>query len=402
MPSYHEGFCKPVIEALRAGCLPVHYTSGNLLRIAGGLGKSVDPGDLAAFSRALYEAIVEVRSVLAGTAGARLKLDIGSLTAEEFTFRSCEHTAGFESPRVGRSVRIAAARLLLQDKVSEGPGSGSPNERIQRVSENNTFVTVLSGLETRRSDRSSLNRLPDMSDWRVGSRFVDILGELNQPTVIHRKAWEYALCIEGMERLGLVTPNAWALGVGAGYESPLFYFANRVEKVVATDLYDNPDHEGKPAMLTTPWEFAPFEYARDRLEVRAMSGDELQYPDDSFDFAFCLSSIEHFGSRATQSASLAEMKRVLKPGGVACVITELILDGAAHHEYFLPEELNEMFLSDPGFQLVGGDLLWEIARESVELAVDLRVDGDLHASPHLVLDDGERRWTSASLFLQKR
>src|SRR5204863_515312 len=30
IPSYHEGFCKTAIEALRAGCVPVGYASYNL------------------------------------------------------------------------------------------------------------------------------------------------------------------------------------------------------------------------------------------------------------------------------------------------------------------------------------------------------------------------------------
>jgi len=30
MPSYHEGFCVPVLEALHAGCVPIAYRAGNL------------------------------------------------------------------------------------------------------------------------------------------------------------------------------------------------------------------------------------------------------------------------------------------------------------------------------------------------------------------------------------
>jgi glycosyltransferase involved in cell wall biosynthesis len=122
MPSYHEGFCKPVIEALRAGCVPVHYTSGNLRRIVGGLGKGVEPGDVAGFSSALSEAILEVRRVLACTPGARLQLDVGALTAEEFTLKSLEHTACFESDRVGQLVHSAAAGLLTKSAIDK-PGA---------------------------------------------------------------------------------------------------------------------------------------------------------------------------------------------------------------------------------------------------------------------------------------
>ena len=263
------------------------------------------------------------------------------------------------------------------------------------------LVPVLSGLAMRGNAAVSLNRLPDISDWRIGSRFSDILGELNCGRYIHRKDWEYGLCIEGLEKLGVVHPEARALAVGAGYERPLFYYANHIERMVATDLYDNPDHEGKPMMLTEPWHFAPMEYRRDHLEVLRMPGNQLDFPDDSFDFLFCLSSIEHFGSRETIRQALNEMKRVLKPGGVACVITELILQGPPHHEYFQPDELAEMFLSDPTFALVGGEMTLNISQELLDLPVSVHSPEDLQASPHIVLSDGERLWTSASMFLRK-
>src|SRR5439155_5597413 len=179
-------------------------------------------------------------------------------------------------------------------------------------------VPVAPGATLRGRGASTLNRVPDLSDWRVESRFVQILAELNEQPFIHRKPWEYAICVEGLEKLGVVTSDATALAVGAGYDRPLFYFANKIAKMIATDLYDHPQNEGTPEMLTAPWRFAPFEYRRDHLEVRRMSGDDLEFPDAIFDFVFCLSSIEHFGSRGAMAKSLAEMKRVLKHGGVAC------------------------------------------------------------------------------------
>ena len=224
---------------------------------------------------------------------------------------------------------------------------------------------------------------------------------MGEQPIIHRKAWEYGLCIEGLEHFGVVKPDAVALAVGAGYERPLFYFANKIARMVATDLYDSRRHEGKPEMLTAPWTFAPFEYRRDHLEVMRMSGDDLQFQDGTFDFLFCLSSIEHFGARPKIAKSLSEMKRVLKPGGVACIITELILEGAAHHEYFTPEEVRGMFLADPEFCLIGGPPTMTIAEELLRMPVDVRDFEDLKASPHIVLTDGERLWTSFSMFLRK-
>lgn len=56
--SYHEGFCVPVIESLRAGLIPVTYKAGNLVRIGGGLGRTVETGNIQSLANAIQETIV--------------------------------------------------------------------------------------------------------------------------------------------------------------------------------------------------------------------------------------------------------------------------------------------------------------------------------------------------------
>lgn len=295
-----------------------------------------------------------------------------------------------------RSVTIAGA---LEDRSSAAIGltdAGLLDYGARRIS----VIEIRKGREMR-SRLPTLNRLPDLSDWKSGTPLTNILFELRTPVMIHRKSWEYALCIEGLIKLGVVKPESKAIAVGAGYETPLFYFANRIAKMVATDLYDNPEHEGRPDMLTAPEKYAPFEYHRDRLEVLRMSGADLKFQDQTFDFAFCLSSIEHFGNREIQRKALSEIKRVLKPAGIACIITEVIVEGAPHHEYFTPSELSEMFLSDPELSLVGGALSLSVSEELMNLSIDIRNGAEHGYSPHIVLSDGDRKWTSCSMFLQK-
>jgi len=287
-----------------------------------------------------------------------------------------------------------AAENLLNPPAAKGRtavGSGNPTLPLIEVREGRSL----------RSRAHTLNRLPDISDWRSGSQLANLQFELRSPVMIHRKSWEYSLCIQGLRELGAVRPEATAIAIGAGYESPLFYFANCIARMVATDLYDNPEHEGRPDMLTTPWNYAPFDYRRDHLEVHQMSGDDLKFEDKSFDFAFCLSSIEHFGNRDVQRRALAEIKRVLKPGGIVCITTEVVLEGLPHHEYYTPAELGAMFLRDAELSLVGGDLSLDISQEMMALCVDIHNESELSFSPHIVLTDGERKWTSCSLFLQK-
>ena len=152
----------------------------------------------------------------------------------------------------------------------------------------NKSIHILPDIEMRTAGRTSLNRLCDISDWRVGGDLSNIMRSLNEGTYIHRKSWEYALCIYGLKKLGAVTPKSQAISVGAGYERPLYYFANCIEQMVATDLYDNEDHEGKPAMLIDAQRYAPFGYRGDHLKIRRMNRTNLEFDDEVFDFAFSL------------------------------------------------------------------------------------------------------------------
>lgn len=401
IPSYHEGFCKPVVEALRAGCVPVGYAAYSLPDTADGLGRLVPPGDIPALSTALGEAVQDLWPVARGDSSSSLRLDCGTRTVKEFDCLAAEHVRAFSFDAVrGRSIE-SIGRLF--------PARFHPR-RLPTMWNIRPVIQVLPDDAMREQERSSLNRLPSLSDWEANSRFVEVLAELRQPVLIHRKAWEYALCIQGLESLGVVRPSASGLAVGAGSESPLFYFANMIERMVATDLYDNEIHEGTPAMLRDPESFAPFPYQRDRLKVFRMPGDALEFPDGTFDFVFCLSSIEHFGSRATQRRSLDEMARVLKPHGVACIITELILTDHSDAEYFRWEEIEEIFLAHPRLRLEGGAPDLSISESLISFPVNLSdVTWPLNAthlkrlgrSPHIVLRRGEMLWTSFSMFLRR-
>jgi SAM-dependent methyltransferase len=148
---------------------------------------------------------------------------------------------------------------------------------------------------------------------------------------VHRKYWEWASLALYLEQAGAVTDGAAALGVAAGSEPPLFWLANRIQRVVATDIYGEGSFAGREAaatMLTDPAALAPFPYRHDHLEVRHMDALALDFPDASFDIVFCLSSIEHFGGPRNAARAAAEMARVLRPGGQLVITTECLL---GHH-----------------------------------------------------------------------
>ena len=67
----------------------------------------------------------------------------------------------------------------------------------------------------------------------------------------YRKGWEWTQTLFGLHVLGAMTPNARALGVGAGREPVLFYLADRIESVTGIDLYGNRQTVQEEVTMTT-------------------------------------------------------------------------------------------------------------------------------------------------------
>ena len=241
----------------------------------------------------------------------------------------------------------------------------------------------------------------DNPDWMALLRSMQMLSD--HKMAMHRKTYEFTQLLFGLDRLGYLRDEVSVVSIGAGHEEVLYWLANRVGRVVATDLYDGvwqTDHarEGDSRVLTSPEDFAPFEYRKDRLQFMRMDGRKLDFPDASFDVAYSLSSIEHFGGFEGARDAVAEMARVLKPGGLMAVATEYILSGPPHHEGFFPDQIHAMF-NRPGLELVQpiDEKVYE--RYAVE-PVDLHLNR--HQTPHMVIVDHGTLITSVMVFLRKR
>jgi SAM-dependent methyltransferase len=264
-------------------------------------------------------------------------------------------------------------------------------------------------------DRPALSRLCradvfDDPEWQTWWRALAIPPD----TCKHRKAFEWVQCIYGLESLGALGSECTVLGVGAGHEYPLYYLANRSKLTVATDLYtfagddwtDVLAAEADPSFLTEPERFAPFAYRRTSLLPMIADGRQLPFADAAFDVVFSLGSIEHFGGdeHAGAAAAMAEMGRVLRPGGVACVATEYVLAGGPHHEFFLPGELLRDVIAPSGLDLVGP--LDVTPPEPDLLAHPISDPVGEHDGTHIVMGVGDPAaggvvWTSVVLFLRK-
>jgi len=148
--------------------------------------------------------------------------------------------------------------------------------------------------------------------------------------VEHRKDWEVAMAVRSLREFGALRPDATILGVGAGTEDTLFWLTRHVKQVFASDRYLSAgawEPLAPLSMLVEPKEVAPFDFDERRLVAQHMDGRALRYPDDTFDGIFSSGSIEHFGLMEDVAAAAYEMGRVLKPGGVLALSTELRISG---------------------------------------------------------------------------
>ena len=206
-----------------------------------------------------------------------------------------------------------------------------------------------------------LNRLCYIEDWN-NQEFYNIVKELHNPIYhnynnrknwistknkipsnrrhdfIHRKDWEWTLGIIAMKKFNKLNNRCTAIGIGTGREDILFYLANNLKHVYATDLYDGKEWNNYAIadFPENPRKYAPFPYKEDTLTVLRMDGTNLEFPSETFDIAFSFSSIEHFGGERHEGAlkSMREIERVLKPTGIAVIATEYILNNKEHIEFF--------------------------------------------------------------------
>jgi SAM-dependent methyltransferase len=237
----------------------------------------------------------------------------------------------------------------------------------------------------------------------------------------YRKHWEVVQAVRSFAEGDVLRPDATVLGIAAGNEPTIFWLTNHVERVFATDLYLSPGWEESASaeMLTKPGVGWRGVSNRRRLVVQHMDALDLAYENDVFDGIFSSSSIEHFGGVEEVSRSIEEAWRVLRPGGIFSVSTELLVAGAGPGLpgilMFTWDQLDELFPRDhwewiePVRRTMPSDPSVPFA-EAVEYLQDHHVAShghiewaDLHwrRYPHVVLSHEGLQWTSVHLALRK-
>ncbi|HUB48839.1 MAG TPA: glycosyltransferase [Acetobacteraceae bacterium] len=118
IPSYHEGFCRPVAEGLRAGCVPLVYDAYNLPHIAAGLGRVVPTGDIGAFAAAMADLVRTLPAAIEHSTEPLLLLDRGPTSVTAFSDLAQRHTANFAFKTVGDQMRDRLLQLTTWSRCS--------------------------------------------------------------------------------------------------------------------------------------------------------------------------------------------------------------------------------------------------------------------------------------------
>ncbi len=112
IPSYHEGFCRPVVEGLRAGCVPVGYAAFNLPHVARGLGCMVPVGDRDALAAALTSLIEVIAPRKDCAVASLLPLDGAPLCATDFDTAALNYVQEFSFERIA-TLKLRSIQALL-------------------------------------------------------------------------------------------------------------------------------------------------------------------------------------------------------------------------------------------------------------------------------------------------
>ena len=236
----------------------------------------------------------------------------------------------------------------------------------------------------------------------------------------YRKHWEIAMAVRAAATLLPAARRKVAVGVGAGKEASSFYLTHLFDEVIATDLYRTPAWplDSPPDMLHHPERYAggtPF--VPGRLRVQHMDGRALEFADAAADFLYSSGSIEHFGTFDDIRRAASEMGRVLRPGGIIAISTELCVRGQAGYlqpdTLLLSMDMLQDLIVRPSGCLPVDELRSTLSAATlahpVAFAFAARDRVRMHQSgsrrwsqyPHIVIEDGDRAWTSYHLTLRK-
>lgn len=341
VPSLHEGFSLPIVEALGlatpvvASDIPAHR------ELLGRDPVLADPRDPRALATTLDDVLARRRDTLARqsrelasrydpTQLDRAATEVIAELVQPKTVPACGHWARDGASRVdgrvGAGPSIRPHGVLHLSKVCNLEDFSHPE-----------LVEVLHRYFSHELARFG-PQFPNGREWR--------------------KHWEVAMAMRTFARAGLLDERHDFLGVGAGNEPTIFLLTRHAKRVVATDLYLEPGWEesANTSMLTDPGWHWPYAWHPERLQVASMNALDLRFRDESFHAIFSSSSIEHLRNRRAIKRALDEMCRVLAPGGILSISSEYRIAGPSPGvpgvAMFDTQDIDELFVGKRDWSLV--------------------------------------------------
>jgi len=163
------------------------------------------------------------------------------------------------------------------------------------------------------------------------ARYREIVADLRQPFLYHRKQWEWCFAIQALTEGDFLVPGRRGLGFGVGTEPLGSYFAARGPSILGTDqppgsgADDWAEHEQHATGLDAIYH--PELCTRDVFEARVAfrAVDMVEVPTDlsGFDFTWSSCALEHLGTLDAGWAFVERSLECLRPGGLAVHTLEL-------------------------------------------------------------------------------
>jgi glycosyltransferase involved in cell wall biosynthesis len=158
MPSYHEGFCVPVVEAFNAGCYVIASDGGNLPYLVGDLGTIVAAGDIVALSAALADFVSRLAEPIATR---HYRTASGELSVKAYEEKAIRYAARHASYEAFREQLTAVAEQLVQaSEVGTDAGRRAASRDSGVVSDAppaNALTERLSALERRFTEHRKIS-----------------------------------------------------------------------------------------------------------------------------------------------------------------------------------------------------------------------------------------------------
>jgi glycosyltransferase involved in cell wall biosynthesis/SAM-dependent methyltransferase len=397
VPSFHEGYSLPVVEAidLRTAVVLSDIPAHRELLPDGPY--YFDPADPATLTTALGQTLENCDSLVT------------------------QQLAATEQVRDRSNFSESIQRIVLELCAELDPqGRKTCSSHVREL--------------IRPRETASLSKICEVEDFAV-PRVRDVIREVFSHELVrfgddfptareYRKNWEVAMAVLAFREGGHLNGTSRLLGVGAGNEPTVFFLTRFAQEVIATDLYLSPGWEesANASMLTEPEYHWPFSWNPARLTVQHMDAMNLDLPDESVDGIFSSSSVEHFGTRADVATSIDEAFRVLKPGGVLSISTEFCLRGSREGFpgvlLFDEDDIKDIFLGTRDWALMEpfdssvSSATRATAASFPHVVTDQQKQIDHLGGlwthhieyakyPHIILNLEDQQWTSFHIALQK-